>query len=166
MSLWTQPPYSSLLPDWYTKIIQSLMVRKYILYIMAHLPLFFSRSDFLPISLLMSEASVQPVLLASPHLSFLLSGRILARQPRFFASLIFFAALLSARLEFRETPTATGFECCQEEGGSTEVALWMVSKRFTDGRRELGDGIDARLLLVVLRLVRRVGGGYEFCFCE
>ena len=99
-----------------------------------HLLLFFSGSGSLPISLLISEVSVQPALLASPHLSFFFSGRMVARQPRFFASLIFFAALLSARLELRDMPTFTDFDCCHDKGGSTEMLLWMVSKRFTDGR--------------------------------
>jgi hypothetical protein len=76
--------------------------------------------------------SVHPALLApSPHFSFFpllpSSFFILALHPLFFASLIFFAALLSALLCC--LPNVMGFWPIQGLGSPVEFMLWIVSKR-------------------------------------
>jgi hypothetical protein len=109
---------------------------------------------FIPLSLVPSAAFP----LFFPLLSFL----ILALQPLFFASLIFFAALLSALLDCLETPTGIGFCNGQGEGSAVELALWMVSSRCTGQRLEPDE--VWRWWLGALMLMRREndaeGGAY------
>jgi hypothetical protein len=90
-------------------------------------PLFFlclsSLQALVPLSV---GTSVQPELLAaSDHLPLLFefsSFRIATLQPLFFASLMFFAALLSALLGCLPTPTVVDF-AMKGDGSATEFTL-------------------------------------------